>query len=271
MENTMKKYMTALLVIFGMAAFIQANGTEEPANMKKSREEIEIMKGILNTTLSYAAQNLRQQEKQAASSKTNTAFTTRTIHDPITHAFRLTGQGVVFVIPTASLRASDLDTFYSGNSSAYGWENSISSSLGAISNQIWLTNEALETAPKASEDKDSSAQKREELRKKKAEELQAKVQKRREEEQAKKDKFLQNMAEIKSRMIETLANYGDSFTTIKPDEYINLVLSPDSGFTFEGEPSPYKAISIKRSWISDYKAGKLTLDSFKQKVLNYNE
>jgi hypothetical protein len=33
-----------------MAAFILANGMEEPANMKKSREEIEIMEGILNTT-----------------------------------------------------------------------------------------------------------------------------------------------------------------------------------------------------------------------------
>jgi hypothetical protein len=188
---------------------------------------------------------------------------------PAIKAFRLTGQGVVFMIPTTGLHTSNLDVFSEDSIVSFKLENDFR--MGVLANKSWLSKEPPETDPKASADKDPSALKPEELRKKKAEELAAKMQKRREEDQAKKEKFLQEMAEIKSRMIETIANYGDSFTTIKPDEYINFVLTNDNGFSIEIEPSAYKAISIKRSWITDYKAGKLTLDSFKQKVLSYNE
>jgi hypothetical protein len=266
----MKKYIAALLAIFGIAAFLQIYGMEEPVNMKKSREEIEIMKGILETTLSYAAQNLSQQAKPAASTKAITVFGTRTIHSPMIHAFRLKGQGVVFTIPITSMPISDSSVFAGnvGNELSRQIESAIRS--GELLNQLWLTKD-LQTIPQSPTGQDPSAQKREELLKKKAEELQAKMQKRREEDQAKKEKMLRDMAEIKSRIIESLANYGDSFTTIKPDEYINFVLTPGSGFSIEIEPSSYSAISIKRSWIADYKAGKLTLDSFKQKALNYSE
>jgi hypothetical protein len=35
--------------------------------------------------------------------------------------------------------------------------------------------------------------------------------------------------------------------------------------------SRYDTISVQKSWITDYKAGRLTVDAFKQKVLQYAE
>jgi vacuolar-type H+-ATPase subunit I/STV1 len=269
----MKKTIAAFLAIFGMTAFFLANGMEEPAHAKKSKEEIEIMKGILNTTLSYAAQSLSQRGTSTASSKTTSAYGSMPIKFSKINAFQLAGQGVVFVIPTASLRTSGLNVFSEDFGENLSWQidNSLASSMEEAADQVALAKESLEAIRKAPDGQDSSTLKREELRKKRAEEIQAKRQKRRDEEQAKRQKFLQNLAEIKSRLIETLANYGDSFTTIKPDEYINLALTSENGFGVENDQSSYQTISIKRSWITDYKAGRLTLDSFKQKVLNYSE
>jgi hypothetical protein len=204
-----------------------------------------------------------------ASSKTNLVFRSF----PQINAFHLTGQGFVFVIPTGSLRTSGLNVFSEDFGENLSWqiENSMASSMEEAADQVALAKESIEAIQKAPGVKDPSALKREELRKKRAEEIQAKMQKRRDEEKAKREIFIRNLAEIKSRLIETLANYGDSFTTIKPDEYINLALTSENGFNIENEQSPYQTISIKRSWITDYKAGRLTLDSFKQKVLSYNE
>jgi len=72
------------------------------------------------------------------------------------------------------------------------------------------------------------------------------------------------LGEIKKYLIEALANHGDSLTTVKPNEYVSIVILLDES---EGPT----VISAQRSWITDYKAGRLTLDAFKQKVLQYSE
>ena len=94
-------------------------------------------------------------------------------------------------------------------------------------------------------------------------------EKNREEEQKRREKLLQSLADIKIQLIETLANYGDSLTTVKSDERINLVLTTDG---FEGrQKKRFDTISAQKSWITDYKAGRLSLEDFKQKVLQYTQ
>jgi len=95
----------------------------------------------------------------------------------------------------------------------------------------------------------------------------------REEAAANQQKFLENLKEIRVLLIEALANYGDSLTQVKPGEYINLILARDS---FDNNDSGrmktrHDIISAQKSWITDYKAGRITLDNFKQKVLQYTE
>jgi hypothetical protein len=50
-------------------------------------------------------------------------------------------------------------------------------------------------------------------------------------------------------------------------------MTDDGGGLFGGDrtSSHCELVSAQKSWITDYKAGKLTLDAFKQKVLQYSE
>ncbi len=99
-------------------------------------------------------------------------------------------------------------------------------------------------------------------------EFQEKIKKAREEAEANHQKFLQSLSEIKGQLIEALATYGDSLTMVKPDEYVNLVLVTDR---YDNQQTRSDVISARKSWITDYKAGKLNLESFKQKVIQYTE
>jgi hypothetical protein len=120
-----------------------------------------------------------------------------------------------------------------------------------------------------------SPQKEEEVRKK-LEDLQRNVVKRREMEEVKRKEVLERLAQIKVYLIEALANHGDSLTHVKPNEYINVVLTAEDGDKWfkladsDGESPHREIMSVQKSVITDYKAGRLTLDTFKQKVLQYS-
>jgi len=105
-------------------------------------------------------------------------------------------------------------------------------------------------------------------------EYQAKAKKSREESQARREKLLQNLAEAKIYPVEALANYGDSLTTVRPNEYISLILTTDgidAHSDFGGQKTRQNIISAQKSWITDYKAGRLSLDAFKQKAQQSTE
>ena len=122
---------------------------------------------------------------------------------------------------------------------------------------------AAPTAPKPARSQD-------EIRKKlfKAQE---EVKQRRDQAEAKRAKFLDQLAEIKVYLVEALANHGDSLTHVKPNEYITILITSDEGDMFKDSTRSHREVlSVQKSAVMDYKAGKLTLDAFKQKVLNYN-
>jgi hypothetical protein len=106
-------------------------------------------------------------------------------------------------------------------------------------------------------------------------EAQDKVKRRREESEQERQKLMEAVAQAKVYLIEALANHGDSLTTVKPNEYVNLVLTTDgANVLFAGTEEPAsrrQIISVQKSVITDYKAGRLTLEAFKQKVLQYTE
>ena len=112
----------------------------------------------------------------------------------------------------------------------------------------------------------------EEMRKR-LEDAQAKVRQAREDNEARRKKMLESLTEITGYLVEALANHGDSLTFIKPNEYINIVITTDDGMPLFGDgegSSTREVLSVQKSVITDYKAGRLTLDAFKQKVLQYN-
>ncbi|PYU94088.1 MAG: hypothetical protein DMG08_08535 [Acidobacteria bacterium] len=101
---------------------------------------------------------------------------------------------------------------------------------------------------------------------------QEEVKQRRDQAEAKRAKFLDQLAEIKVYLVEALANHGDSLTHVKPSEYITILITTDEeDMVFKDSTRSHREVlSVQKGAVVDYKAGKLTLDAFKQKVLNYN-
>jgi hypothetical protein len=286
----MKKHLAGLLIVACLGTFSWAQGNKPDLfDTAKSAQELEIMKGILGTTLSFIAQNLQKQEASKAPAKAgNTAFSVYSAsvswRSANINAFYLYGQGAVFVMPTSSLRLAS--RYGAGNLEFYFQEalSEVSASEREVRAQVaeaarqsaGAQAAAAAAAPKPAKAPTPPVQlKDEELRKKLAE-AQEKMKKSRDEMEANNAKFLAALEQIKVHLIEAIANHGDSLTTVKPNEYISLIIMTDDleGRTFRGESGPInrqQVISVQKSLITDYKAGRLTLDALKQKILQYSE
>jgi hypothetical protein len=300
----MKKYLAGFFIIFSLGTFTKAQETKAPFDVKTSQEELEIMKGIISTKLSYVAED---SQKESASLWRFSNI----------NAFYLSGQGAVFVIPTSSLRAfnfrsssddlgrlrEQMDLIRMQMERTQGEAAAVTetynrlrqmtnSGSGTGSGTGQGTGGSAGTAPPAAPAPPSPPSpqvqpfsiqaKTEEIQKREAEararlsELQERSKKREAEESANREKFLQRLAEIKGYLIETLASYGDSLTTVKANDSINLVLLSDvfdgnGNYSFGKRGTRYDIISVQKSWITDYKAGRLNLEGFKQKALQYTE
>ncbi len=303
----MKKHLVSFFIIVSLGTLSWAQGKKDLFDVRKSREELEIMKGILSTKLSFAAQD-SQKESSSLLRFSNL------------NAFYLHGQGAVFIIPTSNLRSSNLaglsgyfSNEYSQVMEAYSERlrqaaaamvlkapetpkasgNGIGSGIGSG------TGGGVSTAPQdppsppppptpptppsppsppippTPPSPPTPFQASSEVVRN-LEEMEAKAKKSREEAEANRKKFLQDLDEIKNYLIEALANYGDSLTTVKSSEHVNLVLivddfDSDAAMNFSRRRTRNDVISVQKSWVTDYKAGRLSLDNFKQKALQYIE
>lgn len=302
----MKKYVAGIIVLFALSTLSWSQGTKESFDTRKSKAELEIMRGILNTTLNFVSENAPKGSPRLRFSNIK--------------AFYLNGQGAVFVITAPGISGFGPylgigNGFGSGIGGGIG--GGISGGIGEMDYEDFsedvadLTREAAELgreaaylssrigadsaveppappappappvqpappappaasskAEKAAADKLKSAEvKRQDLRQQ-LEKIQQRAKQAREQVEANRQKLAQALTEVQGHLIETLANYGDSITTVKPDEYVNLVLVSDE---FDSKSGRSDVISARKSWITDYKAGRLTLEAFKQKVIQYKE
>lgn len=277
----MKRHFVGILMLLSLGTISWGQGTKEPSDVWKSRVELDIMQEILNTTLKSFTQNLQKESLNLQFSNLS--------------SFYLAGQGAVFVIPTFGLRTSPFGNYpivvgpeymsdlrqtmeLSREAAALAARAGVFAGAGTSTGSGTAAAPAPPAppeppAPPAKADKSQSmekpaqpdsAQQLERMRK----EFQEMIKKAREEAEANHQKFLQSLSEIKGQLIEALAIYGDSLTMVKPDEYVNLVLVTDR---YDNQQTRSDVISARKSWITDYKAGKLNLESFKQKVIQYTE
>src|SRR5687767_15001000 len=102
----MKKQYVASLLLAGLAFMPWATSQSVRSDLydlKKSQQELEIMRGILSTTLSFVAKELRSKSATTRSADMPGEY----VHFgrvPNIESFYLYGQGAVFVIPASSLR-----------------------------------------------------------------------------------------------------------------------------------------------------------------------
>ncbi len=343
----MKKFASIFLIMITVGILPWGGAQTAQTSLfdsRKAQQELEIMKGILGTTLNFILRDIRSR------SDSGKAGTQELIGSswggPNIGAYYLYGQGATFVIPLSSLRSA----FRHGGKFAYAFGpeaklaglNAVSldmalvdadEKMAAAGMKLDATREEMEelaqeqaeaalamnglamaahpsstgsgagsgagagavsgkaetgtpappqastpgkpatpatpkaaTAPRARESQEAL--------KKKLADAQEKVKQYREQTEALRKKFMESLGEIKGYLMEALANHGDSLTLLKPNEYINIILANDDGGVFlanSGEESTHREIlTVQKSVVSEYKSGKITLDQFKQKVLQYN-
>jgi hypothetical protein len=204
--------------------------------VQKAQNEVQTMKGILTTTINFVTQNAqRLLTTPAPSSSGSSIFMGRSIN--IT-GYYTHGQGAIFIIPASSWRPTNI--------------SSMSSSLPASA------------LPSSWEDMQI-----------KLKDVQDKARQDGENRDAERLKSAGISDRIKSYLIEAIANYGNGLTTVKPNEYVTLILTtqetsmPDY---ISGNPTQRcDIISAQKSWITDYKAGRMNMDGFKEMILQYSE
>jgi F0F1-type ATP synthase assembly protein I len=304
----MKKNYLVFVFFTGIAflGFKNLQGSQTlPFDSKKCQRELEVMKGILRTTLDFAGQEFSGGETSVTRGrfKMGPVF----INPGNMTAFYLAGQGAVISIPASTIQNSyfrqgghmniavgpeelDLGEFNEAMADLQEEMGDLSEELSSLGKEmsVKIANQVISSfpppppespnagqAPPLTPDKMKGKDSKkynglEADLKKKLSALQEKAKKRQEEFEARKAKFRANLEQVKGVLIEALANHGDSLTTVKPHEFINLVIVDEGGGWLANDADGRREIiSVQKSIISEYKAGRLTLEEFKQKVLNY--
>jgi len=316
----MLKPLLSCILSLGLATLSLATAQSargELFDQKKSLQELEVMRGILSTTLSFVMKELRGQD--SSKEPGDEVFTFALKGGTTITSFYLYGQGAVFLVPASSLRT------YAKKIAYFGGEAELASELGKLEAERSAFEKTYTSEhPKVVELKAKIAEtearlqdeiggvpggvqggvvggvvggvpggvgggggkgagrgvpqepKRTEDMRKKLADAQEKVKKQREMDETRRAKVLEQIGQIKGYLIEALANHGDSLTQVKPNEYLNIVISTDDaenvypGFSFTMSSARRRdVISVQKSAITDYKAGKLSLEAFKQKVFQY--
>jgi hypothetical protein len=285
------------LLILGLVSWGAAQGTS-PVDLVKSRQEMEIMRGILKTTLEFVVQDLAQRET-SGKPETSRRHAYWSGSSDI-GSFFLQGQGAVFVISASGLRLrmSDRGEYaLLADEARLDAEENLRDAMEAQQEALRAMSEAgfavgraavpappvppvpptppnPAVAPSTPLPAAQSTGKQEDM-KKRLFEAQEKVRQRREEMEAEQKKLMEYLGVIKGHLVEAIANYGDSMTTVKSGEYINVIIDVDrfgGGRIFLGgnaDQPTYQIITVPKSLITDYKAGKLNLEALKQRVQEY--
>lgn len=287
----MKRNLTILAVILALGT--ASPGSAQGPDLEKMKRELEIMRGILDTTIGFVVRDIRQRE---AGSKAAGQNLERLFGSSGIHAFYLQGQGALFVISTSGLRLRIDERAESWIAERIEAEESYRAALEAQQEALRAVEAAraelargvpqpppappqppkppqAAAAPAAAPAPQAARQ--EDLRKR-LQEAQEKVKQRQEELKARQKKIQEYLEEISVHLIEALANHGDSMTTLRPGEYVNLVITGGDmpglaryAPADEDAAASYRIIAVQKSVIADYKAGRLNLEAFKQKVLRY--
>ena len=255
----------------GLGAWAQESGAALFDAGKTSRE-LEIMKGILETTLDYAA---RDAKAEPATPRPGRVHMERFFGPNQIGAYYLYGQGAVFTIPASSLSEQLFDRPGGDDFQMAYFEGQAELEETLAEEREEMAELEAERAEAEMDSADAPKAKDMEKAKQKQMEAQAKMQKRvaalqermRQQQQkmeVQKAKLQALLQKIKVQLVDALANHGDSLSQVRPNEYITLIICPDDHTM--GQP---QILSVQRGVIVDYKAGRLTLDAFRKKVLDY--
>lgn len=260
----------SIFLLTGLTSWAQ--GTKAPFDMAKAQKELEIMESIFKTTLSF---NSEDSQRDPFINFADIRF--MYLQDQGAHFF----MQILYFVPPVEIPMPFDESF---QSSLKMMEENLERVQGRLKQKDMAVGEYY-SARKSIEEKSAGKEQAKEALQAPKEQLLERQKEMEQQLQAQREQLLERqkeierqaqaqkaifdkqqadrrkkLPEIKESLIEAIANYGDSLTTVKSDEYINLV------FDTSGQ---YDIVSIQKSWIKDYKAGNLTLDQLKAKAIQY--
>ncbi len=246
-----RKWLAATLAAaIGFSAAAQA---QERVDSRKVNRELAVMERLLRTTIEFVTEELAKEELKTDRVKFHVSDSIR--------SFYLYDQGAVFYLSMPSIRTS-------GSGSSVDLY------------QIWTRDRQAPRTLRTQRVEESLDRRDPRVR---LRELQERVKQDRTQIDSALAAYQDRMESMKDYLIETVANHGDSLTTVKDGEYINLVLNPGSNTWLPVVPSSAvtyvssapsgsslrQILSLRKSDIGEFKTGKITMADLKQKVRSY--
>lgn len=268
----------------------------QPAAFDTARveKEIEIMKSILSTTLSFVRQDAFEELSDSGLEMSELEALGHG-NDSQIEGFYLFEQGTLLRISLPRLPSNETKKLAALESKLARVKRGLDKDLHLAGAQLHLLEHELNLVYEdfseysAALDKFSdlvdyaaelehadSPEGREEWEKKvqqKVEKYQSELKTQKARMQELERKADQYRESVKQALIEAIANHGDSLSHLKPDEYLNLMLVEDSGHPWELGPEESKpgstVLSVKKSDISAYRSGNVDLTQFGARVMEY--
>jgi hypothetical protein len=322
MKNQIARASLALLLSLQPAVVTLAQQTsrQELFDSKKSNRDLEVMKGIIRTTLGFVAEEVRG--TQAGSTRGALSIGMEYYGSSSISAYYLVGQGAVFTIPSSSLSRS-ANAVFEGDEHYLALNEEMAAKTEALTRQAAeMQVEAAKLAAEASAAALSGVPKatapaiaataptpfaqptppavavvtpqpkarsggsgvgvsggvvggvpggvgttgvNEEKVRQKLVTVQDRMKRQQESFEQRKAKFNESLVQFKAALIEAMASHGDTLSQVKPNEYITIIISEDNRMLPQSQ-----VLSVQKSTISDYKAGRISLEAFRAKVLDYS-
>ncbi len=270
-------------------------GAQAPSQGPRLQQELEVMKSILSTTLSF----LGRSEQPAA-----LIGSTRGIGIGRIDALYLRGQGAVFTVSVRNAALTDAERFASLEKELQRLE--ASKDPGSAEAELKLLRsmthegfldmaglaeiaeaQALASLTGQGEETDVVAptpHPRPMVVKKPAPgEIRKEIERLKQNLAESKRQAEENRQRIQSALVDVLSRYGDSLSQLPQDEYVNIVVSSNTdfglpvlpsgiyGFNWDGEAGAGgdMILTTKISDIRDYRAGRIDLATLRSRIDTY--
>jgi hypothetical protein len=337
MKNRITLASLALLLTLQPAALMQAQAAPQQASRqelfdgKKSGRDLEVMKGIIRTTLGFVTDEINSSQPAGTRSKYPRAIGEYYGSSSIA-AYYLVGQGAVFTIPASSI-SNVANAYFEGGefhvqalndellmkteemskrAAEMGYQAAQlaqQANAAAVAGQpvpptaavapVMAPQPALPPATPAPEPQvrarsggsgsgsgigggvsggvvggvpggtlpskiASTGQSDEKIRQKMIS-AQERLKQQQESLEQRRAKFNESLVQFKAALIEALASHGDTLSQVKPNEYVTIIISEDNRMLQQSQ-----VLSVQKSAITDYKAGRISMDALRAKVLDYS-
>jgi len=270
--------LTLLALVVMLSLTIVKPIADQPiVDSQKSRQELETMEGILSTTLGYAVKRLSA--NQAGEGERVWRGLKMERHE--VSGYYVYGQGAVFMVPVSALqRHQDMDfAFAFGDVAEMVDPAAVTAEVEAALADLEESDDADKVMEKAEKVQQEAEARKKELtqkmakQKEKLQQFQEQAKKRKAEMEEKRKELINRLGQIKVDLKDALARYGDSLSIVKPEESVTIILSDDRNFHWgdgESSGSICHVLTVKKSLVTDFKAGKITREDFDRRLIDYS-